>query len=162
MEFHSYCLRMSRKPRRPTTWWVCSRGAIRHDPYELSPSHRQLLVGPLIPQFVAKNPQVRIAIEATIVGWTLRRISICVSGFARSERGFRLIMRSLGIIQQVLVASRGFLDRNGRPASPIDAARQATLSYGSVQGPHVWKLVDLDEKEVQVRHEPTLIADDMY
>jgi DNA-binding transcriptional LysR family regulator len=70
-------------------------------------------------------------------------------------------MRSLGIVQQVLVASRGFLERNGRPASPLDAARNATLSYGSVQGPHVWKLVDPDERELQIRHEPTLIADDM-
>jgi DNA-binding transcriptional LysR family regulator len=70
-------------------------------------------------------------------------------------------MRSLGIIQMVLVASREFLDHHGRPSSPVEAARLATLSYGSVQGPHVWKLVDPEEKEMQVRHEPTLIADDM-
>jgi DNA-binding transcriptional LysR family regulator len=67
----------------------------------------------------------------------------------------------LGIIQQVLVASRGFLDRYGKPASPTEAAARATLSYGSIQGPHVWKLVDPDEHELQVRHEPTLISDDM-
>ena len=96
--------------------------------------HLELVVGPLIPRFVEQNPQ-------------------------SEDSG--LIMRSLGIIQQVLVASRGFLDRNGRPSSPADVARLATLSYGSVQGPHVWKLVDPQENEVQIRHEPTLIADDM-
>jgi len=80
---------------------------------------------------------------------------------AGSSEDSGLIMRSVGIIQQVLVASRGFLDRHGRPSSPAEAAKLATLSYSSVQGPHVWKLVDPDETEIQIRHEPTLIADDM-
>jgi DNA-binding transcriptional LysR family regulator len=72
-----------------------------------------------------------------------------------------LIMRSLGLIQHVLVASGSFLDRNGRPTSSAEVSRAATLSYGSVQGPHVWKLVDPNEEEIQIRHEPTLIADDL-
>jgi DNA-binding transcriptional LysR family regulator len=119
-------------------------------------------VGPLIPRFVEQNPQVRIAVEATD-----RRVDIeenfdlCIRVRQVPSEDSGLIMRSLGIIQQILVASRGFLDRNGRPASPSEAASRATLSYGSVQGPHVWKLVDPAEKEVQVRHEPTLISDDM-
>jgi DNA-binding transcriptional LysR family regulator len=121
-----------------------------------------LLVAPLIPKFVEKNPQVRIALEATE-----RRIEIeenfdlCIRVRQVPTEDSALIMRSLGIIQQVLVASRGFLDRNGRPATPAEAAQKGTLSYGSLQGPHVWKLVDPQECEIQVRHEPTLIADDM-
>src|SRR5205814_9580819 len=72
-----------------------------------------------------------------------------------------LIMRSLGIVQQVLVASPRFLQSHGRPTSPTEAAKMPSLSYASFQGPHVWKLVDPDEQEIQIRHEPTLIADDM-
>jgi hypothetical protein len=30
-----------------------------------------------------------------------------------------------------------------------------------MQGPHLWRLVDRDEQELQVRHEPKFIADDM-
>jgi DNA-binding transcriptional LysR family regulator len=120
------------------------------------------LVAPLIPQFMEKNPQVRIALEATE-----RRVDIeenfdlCIRVRQVPTEDSALIMRSLGIIQQVLVASRGFLDRHGRPASPAEAAQQATLGYGSIQGPHVWKLVDPEEHEIQVRHEPKLIADDI-
>ena len=36
-----------------------------------------------------------------------------------------------------------------------------TLSCASQQGPHVWKLVDLDEHEMQIRHEPKFVSDDM-
>jgi len=163
MEFHGYCLRIAAEAKAAHDLVACARvapsGMIR---MSCPPVIGQLLVAPLIPRFVDKNPQVRIAIEATD-----RRVDIeenfdlCVRVRQIPSEDSGLIMRSLGIIQQVLVASRGFLDRNGRPASPLDAARQTTLSYGSVQGPHVWKLVDLDEREVQIRHEPTLIADDM-
>jgi len=72
-----------------------------------------------------------------------------------------MIMRSLGIIQQVLVASPGFLDRCGRPSSPAEASRMLTLSYGSLQGPHVWKLVDGEDHEMSIRHEPKFVSDDM-
>jgi DNA-binding transcriptional LysR family regulator len=73
-------------------------------------------------------------------------------------------MRSLGIIQQVLVASPAFLECNGRPTSPAEMARLASVSCGAVQGPHVWKLVNPDEqviKIIKIHHEPRLIADDM-
>jgi DNA-binding transcriptional LysR family regulator len=163
MEFQSYCVRMVAEAKAAQELVARARsapsGMIR---VSCPPVVGQMLVGPLIPRFVEKNPQVRIALEATD-----RRVDIeenfdlCIRVRQVPSEDSGLIMRSLGIIQQVLVASRGFLDRHGRPSSPGDAARLATLSYSSVQGPHVWKLVDPEEKEVQIRHEPTLIADDM-
>jgi DNA-binding transcriptional LysR family regulator len=163
MEFQTYCVKMVAEAKAAYELVACARaapsGMIR---VSCPPVIGQLLVGPLIPRFVEKNPQVRIAMEATD-----RRIDIeenfdlCVRVRQVPSEDSGLIMRSLGIIQQVLVASRGFLERNGRPSSPAEAARLTTLSYGSVQGPHVWKLVDPEEREIQIRHEPTLIADDM-
>jgi DNA-binding transcriptional LysR family regulator len=73
----------------------------------------------------------------------------------------RMVMRSLGLVQQVLVASRAFLDRQGRPASALDASRQTTVCYGSMQGPHMWKLIDPQDQELQLRLEPALIVDDL-
>src|SRR5690242_18581786 len=163
MEFHGYCVRMVAEANAAYERIACARaapsGMIRMScPAVIA----QMLVGPLIPRFVEQNPQVRIAMEATD-----RRVDIeenfdlCIRVRQVPSEDSGLIMRSLGIIQQVLVASRPFLERNGRPASPADVARMKTISYGSAQGPHVWKLVDPDENEVQIRHEPTLIADDM-
>jgi DNA-binding transcriptional LysR family regulator len=122
----------------------------------------QLLVGPLIPPFTEKNPEVRIALEATD-----RKIDIDenfdLSIRVRQTRAedSQMIMRSLGIVQQLLVASPEFLKRHGRPASAAQASQLATLSYGAVQGPHVWRLIDSEAREIQMRHEPKLISDDI-
>lgn len=122
----------------------------------------QLLVGPLLPLFVEKHPGVRIAIEATD-----RRVDIS-EGFDLSIRIERvpsrdsgMVMRSLGIVQQVLVASPRFLDAHERPTLAAAAARLPTVSYGSPPGPHVWRLIDSDEREIQVRHDPRLVVDDI-
>jgi len=162
-EFHGYCVKMVAEAKAAYEHVACAlatpAGIIR---VSCPPIIGQLLIAPLIPQFVEKNPQVRIALEATE-----RRIDmeenfdLCIRVRRVLTEDSTLIMRSLGIIQQVLVASRDFLERNGRPASPAEAAQKGTLSYGSLQGPHVWKLVDPQEREIQVRHEPKLIADDM-
>jgi DNA-binding transcriptional LysR family regulator len=122
----------------------------------------QLLISPLIPLFTEKNPEVRIALEASD-----RKIDI-EENFDLSIRirqapaeDSQMIMRSLGTIQQVLVASASFLKQHGRPTSPSQASQLPTISYGALQGPHVWKLIDSEEREVSVRHEPKLISDDM-
>jgi DNA-binding transcriptional LysR family regulator len=163
MEFHGHCVKMVAEAKAAYERVACARatpsGMIR---VSCPPLIGQLLLAPLIPQFVEKNPQVRIALEVTE-----RRVDIeenfdlCIRVRQVPTEDSALIMRSLGIIQQVLVASRGFLDRHGRPATPAEAAQKATLGYGSIQGPHVWKLVDPGEREIQVRHEPKLIPDDI-
>jgi DNA-binding transcriptional LysR family regulator len=163
MEFHGYCVRMVTEAKAAYEHVACARaapsGMIR---VCCPPTIGQLVVGPLIPRFVAKNPQVRIALEVTDRQVDLEEnFDLCIRVRQVPSEDSGLIMRSLGIIQQILVASREFLDRNGRPSSPAELSQLQTLSYGSAQGPHVWKLVDPDDNEVQVRHEPTLIADDM-
>lgn len=163
MEFHTYCVRMVAEAKAAYERIACAKaapsGRIR---ISCPPIIAQLVVGPLIPRFVEQNPQVRIAVEATDRKVDMEEnFDLCIRVRQVPSEDSGLIMRSLGIIQPVLVASKSFLDRHGRPGAPLEAARLATLSHGPVQGPHVWKLVDPDENEVQVRHEPTLICDDM-
>lgn len=162
-EFHGYCVRMVAEAKSAYEHVACARaapsGMIR---VSCPPIIAQLVVGPLIPRFVELNPQVRITVAATDREVDLEEnFDLCIRVRQVPTEDSGLIMRSLGIIQQVLVASRPFLDRNGRPTSATDVSRLKTLSYGSVQGPHVWKLVDPDDNEVQIRHEPTLISDNV-
>jgi DNA-binding transcriptional LysR family regulator len=162
-ELYGYCQRMLSEARAGYERMACAKakpaGLIRMScPAALI----QLLIGPLIPLYTSKHPQVRIAIEATNRKVDLDdnfdlSIRLCQIPSENSS----LVMRSLGIIQQVLVASPAFVERHGQPESPADASKLATLSYGSLQGPHVWKLVDSQNRELQVRHEPVLIIDDM-
>jgi len=163
MEFYGYCVKMVAEAKAAYERVACARGKpsgiIRVScPAEIA----QLLISPLIPRFIEKNPEVRIALEATNRKVELDEnfdLSVRVRQLLTEDSG--MVMRSLGIVQQVLVASREFRERYGTPATPAEASQLPTLSYGSVQGPHVWKLIDPENQEMQVRHEPKLIADDM-
>ena len=163
MEFHGYCVKMVAEAKAAYDRVACARarpaGMIR---LSCPPIIAQLLVGLLIPLFVEKTPEVRIAMEATNRKVDIEEnFDLCIRIRQVPSEDSGLIMRSLGIVQQVLVASPGFLESHGRPTSPAEAAKMPSLSYASFQGPHVWKLVHPDEQEINIRHEPTLIADDM-
>jgi DNA-binding transcriptional LysR family regulator len=163
MELNNHCVKMVAEARAAYERVAVARakpaGVIRMScPAILA----QKLIGPLIPRFVEKNPDVRIALEASDRKVDIEEnfdLSIRVQQVPSEDSN--LIKRSLGIVHQVLVASREFLDQRGRPATPAEAIRLPTLSYGSIQGPHVWRLVDQEEQELQMRHEPKFIADDM-
>lgn len=125
------------------------------------PMLAQLVLGPLLPLFMEKNPDVHIAIETTN-----RKVSI-EENFDLSIRARQLpcedagvVVRSLGIVQKVLVANKAFLDRHGRPTTPEEAAGLPSISCLSPQGPHVWSVVSPEGGELQIRHEPVLIVDD--
>ena len=163
MEFHSHCVKMVEEANAAYDRVACVRakpsGLIRMSCPAIV---TQLVVGPLIPSFIKKNPEVRIAIEASErkVDFTENLdLWIRVRQIPSEDSG--MIMRSLGIAHQVLVASPEFLNQSGRPTSPTEAGRMSTLGYGSLQGPHVWKLIDGQDREVSIRHEPKFVSDDM-
>ncbi|HSZ07540.1 MAG TPA: LysR substrate-binding domain-containing protein [Steroidobacteraceae bacterium] len=122
----------------------------------------QLVIGPLLPLFLENNPDVRIAIETTNRKVNIEEnfdLSFRVRQLPCEDSG--VIVRSLGIVQQVLVANGAFLDRHGRPATPDEVARLPSISCDSPQGPHVWSVVSPEGCEIQIRHNPVLIVDDL-
>jgi DNA-binding transcriptional LysR family regulator len=162
-DLQGHCLKMVAEARAAQERVACARakpaGCIR---VSCPPIVAQLLLGPIIPQFTEKNSEVRIAVEATD-----RRIDIednfdlfiRLRQIPSEDSG--MVMRSLGVVQQVLVASRDFLQRHGHPGSPAEAAELPTVAFGSLQGPHAWKLLGPDREELHVRHEPKLVSDDI-
>jgi DNA-binding transcriptional LysR family regulator len=163
MELHGHCVKMIAEARAAYDRAACARsrpsGLIRLScPSILT----QLLVGPLIPLFKEMNPEVCIAIEGTDRKVAIEEnfdLSIRIRQLPGEDSG--MIMRSLGIFQLVLVASPRFLERHGRPGCLADIMRMPTISADSLQGPHVWKLIDGNRRETQLRHEPYLATDDM-
>jgi DNA-binding transcriptional LysR family regulator len=163
IELHVHCLKMISEAKAVYDRAACAKarpsGLIR---VSCPAIVAQLLIAPLMPAFVEQNPDVRLALEATN-----RKIDIddnfdvCIRVRQVPSEDSGMIMRSLGIVQQVLIASPEFIAHHGRPLTPAAAAALPTLSYGSLQGPHVWKLVDQDGQEMQIRHEPKFAADDM-
>ena len=163
MEFYSHCKTMVAEAKAGYEKMACAKakpsGVIRVScPSVLV----QLLIGPLIPKFIKQHQEVRIVIEATNRKVDIDEnfdLSIRMRQIPTENSG--LILRSLGIVQQVLVASRGFIEQHGQPTTPAKASAMGTVGYGSQQGPHVWTLVDPNNQEIQVRHEPRMIVDDL-
>jgi DNA-binding transcriptional LysR family regulator len=163
VELHAHCRKMISEAKAVYDRAACAKarpsGLIRVSCPALV---AQLLVAPLMPAFIEQNPDVTLAVEVTDRKIDIDDnfdLSIRVCQVPSENSG--LIMRSLGIVQQVLVASPGFLERHGRPLTPAAATLLPTLSYGSLQGPHAWRLADKEGQELQIRHQPKFVADDM-
>lgn len=162
LELHAHCIKMLAEANAAFERMACARakpsGLIR---VSCTPILAQLLVSPIIPEFTEKNPEVRIAIEATNRRIDLdEKVDLFIRVRQIPSQDSGMIMRSLGIVQQVLVASPAFIARQGRPSSPEEAARLPSIG-STLQGPHVWKLVDGQGAEMHVRYEPRLISDDL-
>lgn len=163
MEFYRYCARMVAEGEAAYAMAANARatpaGTIRVSCPTLI---AQVLVASLIPRFVEEHPQVRIAMDTVDRKVDIdENFDLCIRVRQIPSEDSGLIMRQLGTFQNVLVASRAFLERHGRPGSPGEMSRLATLSYGPVQGPHIWRLVSPEGQEIQLRHEPVFVADDI-
>ncbi|WP_421852317.1 LysR substrate-binding domain-containing protein [Oricola sp.] len=53
-----------------------------------------------------------------------------------------LIARRMGMIRTIVVASKAYLDANGRPESPYDLDRHETIAFGGRPGGDEWPFVD--------------------
>src|SRR3546814_4197171 len=83
-----------------------------------------------LPIFLAKYPQVRVQMHVSN-----RRVDVINEGFdvairvrTKFDDDGSLVMRSFGQIQELLVASPGYLDRAGRPTDPDQLRDHVTLT----------------------------------
>lgn len=93
------------------------RGLIR---VSVPVSMAQQLMPRLLPEFLARYPQVRVNLQVSN-----RRVDIINEGIdvalrvrTRLDDDGSLVMRSFGMVQELLVASPGYLRRMGEPATP--------------------------------------------
>ena len=96
----------------------------------------------LLPEFLAKYPQVRVQLHVSN-----RRVDIINEGVdvalrvrTRLDDDGSLVMRNFGQIQELLVASPGYLQRMGRPQNPDDLAQHVTLSMNEDEAHQRWEL----------------------
>ncbi len=79
----------------------------------------------LLPEFLARYPQVRVQLQVSN-----RRVDVINEGIdvalrvrAKLDDDGSLVMRSFGQIQELLVASPDYLRAQGRPSQPGRAGR---------------------------------------
>ena len=96
----------------------------------------------LLPEFLARYPQVRVQLQVSN-----RRVDIINEGIdvalrvrAKLDDDGSLVMRSFGQVQELLVASPDYLRKQGRPTSPDDLEDHVTLSMSEDDARQRWEL----------------------
>lgn len=122
----------------------------------------QYRIAELIGRFMVDCPKIQVHLEATN-----RRVDVLGEGLDLALRvrfppleDSGLVMRVLAESPQRLVASPAFLHGLPSPEHPTDLAGLSSLDWGPPRD-HVWKLLGSAAEEVELRHHPRFITDDM-
>lgn len=110
---------------------------------------RRILV-PIVLRYMRANPEVKVDIsfDDRYVDMVEQGVDLAIrlGQMADSALGARY----LGSNPWVMVASAGYLGRQGEPVAVADLARHACLVYSSVQGDDRWRMTPPDGRPVSV------------
>ncbi|HEV2703121.1 MAG TPA: LysR substrate-binding domain-containing protein [Steroidobacteraceae bacterium] len=116
----------------------------------------------LLPEFFTRYPSIRLLIHVSN-----RRVDVLNEGFdlalrvrSRPSGEDGLVMRSFGQARELLVASRVYLDRAGRPLRPEELKSHATLGFAPEADTQRWELTGPNEETVRVEVAPRLVCHD--
>lgn len=116
-------------------------------------------LAPLVASFMERHPEV----EVELVG-TDRLVDLVAEGFDLGIRAGRLddsslVVRRLGKLQSVVVASPVLLERAGAPSEPDDLGRLPVVAFGAGSERTRWRLTR-DGKTATVEVTPRLVVND--
>jgi DNA-binding transcriptional LysR family regulator len=133
------------------------RGVVRVScPVSLS----QTVMAELLPEFMGLYPKVQVRLQSSNrrVDLLGEGVDIAVRVRSRLDADATLIMRSFGESRLLAVASRIFLDREGRPETPEALSRLPALSMYEHDAQQVWTLVGPEGKSFDVPMQARLIS----
>ena len=111
----------------------------------------RLYISPLLPEFLALHPGVRVSVDLSDVHVDLVSAGLDMAIRIGALDDSSLVARPLATNRRVLCASPEYLRRHGAPATPADlAAHECLLLVGSQGRQDSWRLRDGD-REVSVR-----------
>jgi DNA-binding transcriptional LysR family regulator len=123
----------------------------------------QTTLGPILPQFLARYPQVRVDMRVSN-----RAVDLVEEGFDVALRvrptlddSGSLVVKNFGSTQTLLVGSPAQLARQGRPTTVADLDRLDTVNMSSADGRAVWHLIGPDGATHAFQHQPRYVADDL-
>lgn len=117
-----------------------------------SASFGRLYISPLLPEFLARHPGIRLSINLTD-----QMLDIVSAGFDLAIRigalgDSSLVARKLAANHRVLCASPEYLRQHGTPRTPEDlAGHECVLLVGSQGRQDVWRMTDPEGREISVR-----------
>jgi DNA-binding transcriptional LysR family regulator len=123
----------------------------------------QSTIGPLVPAFLRKHPDVRLEMQVTnrVVDVVQEGVDIALRVRPTLEDSGSLVVKSFGPTSALLLASPALLDRQGHPKAVEDLAKLGTVSMSAVDGRATWALRGPGNREFELQHRPVYVADDM-
>jgi len=123
----------------------------------------QSTIGPLIPLFLEKHPQVRIDMEVSnrVVDLVQDGIDVALRVRPTLDDSGSLVVKNLGLTQGLLVASPALLQAQGRSTAAEDLGRLPTLAMSAADGRASWMMVGSDGREHEFQHRPVYTANDL-
>ncbi|QTF10697.1 LysR family transcriptional regulator [Brenneria izadpanahii] len=143
--FYERCLRILddiSSAEREAARGATPRGRIRVNSHVAFAKHYLM---PQIPAFLKQYPEITLDIVLCdqIVDLLDDRTDVAIRTGPLTDS--RLIMRSLGGSRMVVVASPGYLAREGVPKTPADLARYHRLGFGFTRHTKAWPFNGVDE-----------------
>jgi DNA-binding transcriptional LysR family regulator len=123
----------------------------------------QTTIGPLLPRFLADNPQVRIDMQVTnrVVDLVQEGVDVAIRVRGSMDDSGTLVIKNLGDTLGALVASPQLLQRFGAPAAAEDLHRLPTVAMSAADGQASWHLVGPRGATFELQHHPVYTADDL-
>lgn len=123
----------------------------------------QSMLGPILPRFMAKYPQIRVDVRVSN-----RAVDLIEEGFDVAlrvrptlEDSATLVVKNFGLTATVLVASPALLARQGRPRTVDELERLDTIAMSATDGRSLLSLVGPGETAHLFQHTPRYVADDL-
>ncbi len=123
----------------------------------------QSVLGELMPQFLERNPLVRVEMQVTnrVVNLVEEGVDVALRVRATVDDSGSMIVKRLDEGAQVLVASPSLLARQGVPGTLADLPALDSLAMSAAEGRTTLRLIGPDGREDAVQLSPRYVADDL-
>ncbi len=123
----------------------------------------QTTLGPILPHFLARYPQVRIDMRVSnrVVDLVEEGFDVALRVRATLDDSGSLVVKNFGLSRTLLLASPAQLARQGSPATVADLGRLDTVNMSTVGDSVTWHLVGPDGATHAFQHQPRYVADDL-
>jgi DNA-binding transcriptional LysR family regulator len=125
----------------------------------------QSYLAPILPDYLAKHPKVKVLLEATDRPTRLieERFDLALRALPQMDGDAGLVIQPLGSARRILVASPGFLRSHGRPAHPTALTEFNAICHVSetIEGVAHWSVTNAAAETVRPRLNPRLVTSDL-
>ena len=123
----------------------------------------QTTLGPILPHFLARYPQVRIDMRVSnrVVDLVEEGFDVALRVRPTLDDSGSLVVKNFGLSRTLLLASPAQLARQGRPATVADLGRLDTVNMSTIGDSVTWQLTGPDGATHAFQHQPRYVADDL-